>query len=66
LVNWFGKPRSQDIQTWRYADINTPAPWETLKPWDLITVNGAAQQYRVMAIEQNYIAGTCNITLISN
>jgi hypothetical protein len=66
LVQWFGKPRQVQKQTWVYSDPNTAPPWEGLLPFSLITINGGSTQYRLMSMEYDVIAGTAVVTLLTN
>ena len=42
ISSWFGKPRTISEQIWFYSDPNTAAPWESLLPFQLLTLNGPA------------------------
>ena len=65
LCTWFGKPRKMIEQTWFWNNANTPAPWESLKQFSLITVNGSIQ-YRLMAMSTDFVSGETQVTLIAN
>lgn len=63
---WFGVPRSGSKQSWTYPDPTTAASWEWIKPFDRITVNGGATAFRVMSIQIDYVAGTCDVDLLTD
>jgi len=65
LSMWFGKPRSLSNQSWTYPDSTTATPWDSLQPFQLLTINGSIQ-YRLMSLENDYINGTADVTLIQN
>ena len=65
LSLWFGKPRAVSNQSWTYPDSTTQTPWDTLQPFQLITINGSSA-YRLMSLDNDYVAGTAELTLIQN
>ncbi len=65
-VGWYGVARSGSSQAWFYPDPTSAAPWEALIGFQRITVNGGTQAYRVMSFSINYVAGTCDVELLTD
>ena len=65
MATWFNVPRAMAKQTWTYPDPNTAPPWEGLPAFAKVTVNGTGP-WRVMSMEQDFIAGTAEVLLIQD
>jgi hypothetical protein len=66
LIAWFGTNRGSSKQSWFYPDPTGAAPWESILPFDRITINGGTQAYRVMSLDIDYVAGACEIDLLTD
>ena len=65
LSSWFGKPRATSKQTWTFPNASTATPWDSLIPFQLVTVNGSIP-YRIMSLQNDYVAGTADVVLVQN
>lgn len=59
---FFEKPRKEVEQVW--FSYTTPAPWEALQPMQIITINGAAQQYYLTGLSHDLANQTATAQLL--
>ena len=59
---FFEKPRRQVEQVWFSQSF--PAPWETLSPMDVITINGGSTQYYLISLNHNLVDQTATVQLL--
>jgi hypothetical protein len=60
---FFEKPRIQLEQVWDY-DGTGPAPYESLQPFDVITINGGTQQWFVVGLAYSIVEQKATVKLL--
>ena len=62
-ASFFGWPRQMmEVEmSWRYGGV---APWETLQPMDVITLNGSTDTWYVVKLSYSLMSYTCKLTLL--
>jgi len=64
LHTWFSTPRRVQTQTWVWWDVDSPAPWESLPPLARVKLNHLPTVWLVLALEDDKLRGTANVTLL--
>lgn len=64
LHTWFSTPRRVQTQTWVWWDVDSAAPWESLPPLARVKINHLPTVWLVLALEDDKVRGTANVTLL--
>ena len=63
-AEFFGVPRHKEVHSWFHTNPDTAPVWESLTPWQIITVPGSSRTWFLTALSSNLVTGIAEATLL--
>lgn len=63
-AEFFGVPRFKETHSWFHSSPDTAPVWESLTPWQIITVPGSSRTWFLTALSSNLVTGIAEATLL--